>query len=109
MSGSCIFLGSQCEAPSDPLSPRYVYCEYTPGVLTPFHYIQQDVFLFFKAHEHCYFLTAVTEGKLQVAQEHIESLEQQLADAEKKASDANQKGIYFHTFCLKENIFPLRP
>ena len=41
------------------------------------------------------FLITVTEGKLQVAQEHIESLEQQLADAEKKASDANQKGIYF--------------
>ena len=41
------------------------------------------------------FLITVTEGKLQVAQEHIESLEQQLADAEKKVSDANQKGIYF--------------
>ena len=44
---------------------------------------------------HCFlFLTAVTEGKLQVAQEHIESLEQQLADAEKKVSDANQRGIF---------------
>lgn len=37
----------------------------------------------------------MTEEKLQVAQEHIESLEQQLADSEKKVSDANQKGIYF--------------
>ena len=37
----------------------------------------------------------MTEEKLQVAQEHIESLEQQLADAEKKTYDANQKGIYF--------------
>ena len=46
------------------------------------------------------FLITVTEGKLQVAQEHIESLEQQLADAEKRASDANQKGIYFCTIRL---------
>jgi len=48
----------------------------------------------------------VTEGKLQVAQEHIESLEQQLADAEKKASDANQKGICFYTIRLKRNLLP---
>ena len=38
------------------------------------------------------FFVTVTEEKLQVAQEHIESLEQQLADSEKKASDVNQKG-----------------
>jgi len=47
-------------------------------------------------------LTAVTEGKLQVAQEHIESLEQQLADAEKKVSDANQRGTCFYNIRLKE-------
>ena len=42
----------------------------------------------------------MTEGKLQVAQEHIESLEQQLADAEKKVSDANQRGIAFITYIM---------
>ena len=48
------------------------------------------------SHVRLLILITVTEGKLQVAQEHIESLEQQLADAEKKACDANQKGIYFY-------------
>lgn len=42
----------------------------------------------------------VTEEKLQLAQDTIESLEQQLADSEKKVSDANQKGIYLSTICL---------
>ena len=41
-----------------------------------------------------------------MAQEHIESLEQQLADAEKKACDANQKGIYFYYIRLSENLLP---
>ena len=41
-----------------------------------------------------------------MAQEHIESLEQQLADAEKKATDANQKGFYLYTILLKENLLP---
>ena len=59
------------------------------------------------AHFRLLFLITVTEGKLQVAQEHIESLEQQLADAEKKASDANQKGMYFYAILLKENLLPL--
>lgn len=39
-------------------------------------------------------LSTVTEEKLQLAQEHIESLEQQLADTEKKVIEANRKGIY---------------
>ena len=39
-----------------------------------------------------WFFTTVTEEKLQLAEEHIESLEQQLADSEKKAAEANQKG-----------------
>ena len=30
ISCSCIFLGSQYEAPSDP-PPRHVFCEYPPG------------------------------------------------------------------------------
>lgn len=48
----------------------------------------------------------MTEGKLQVAQEHIESLEQQLADAEKKVSDANQRGIAFITYVFKNIAKP---
>ena len=34
-----------------------------------------------------------TEEKLQLAEEHIESLEQQLAESEKKVTEATQKGI----------------
>lgn len=48
------------------------------------------------------FLT-VTEEKLHLAQDTIESLEHQLADSEKKVSDANQKGIYLST------VFELPP
>lgn len=48
------------------------------------------------------FLT-VTEEKLHLAQDTIESLEHQLADSEKKVSDANQKGIYLPT------VFELPP
>lgn len=42
-----------------------------------------------------------------MAQEHIESLEQQLADAEKKVSDANQRGICFcnHAFMVALHRF----
>ena len=40
----------------------------------------------------------VTEEKLHLAQEHIESLEQQLADSEKKVTEADQKGIYLPSF-----------
>lgn len=43
-------------------------------------------------------LVIVTEEKLHVAEEHIESLEQQLADTEKKVTEANQKGNDFNAF-----------
>ena len=33
-----------------------------------------------------------------MAEEHIESLEQQLADTEKKVTEANQKGNDFNAF-----------
>lgn len=51
-------------------------------------------------------LVIVTEEKLHVAEEHIESLEQQLADTEKKVTEANQKGnglqcFFFQLFLLK--------
>lgn len=51
-------------------------------------------------------LVVVTEEKLHVAEEHIESLEQQLADTEKKVTEANQKGnglqcFFFQLFLLK--------
>lgn len=86
--------------PVNPLVTQFSGCSKPIGNL-----FKQDIFSVW-AHVRLLFLITVTEGKLQVAQEHIESLEQQLADAEKKASDANQKGICFYTIRLKGNLLP---
>ena len=52
----------------------------------------------------------MTEEKLQLAHDTIESLEQQLAESEKKVSDANEKGICFHainlSFCQVSTNLP---
>ena len=47
----------------------------------------------------CYLLI-VTEEKLQLAEEHIESLEQQLAESEKKVTEAAMKGFYFRVLLI---------
>ena len=47
-----------------------------------------------------FYLLIVTEEKLQLAEEHIESLEQQLAESEKKVTEAAMKGNYFRVLLI---------